>query len=194
MDVAIALILTYKYAILFPLAVIEGPILTVICGFLASLGIFDLVYLYPLFVVGDTVGDSLNYALGRYGTHGILRRYGERLGMTAERQANLGSLYEEHFVKTVFASKLIHGLGFLGLIAAGSLRLPYGRFVMTCGLVSLLQAGGLLLLGYFFGHAYTQIGTYLNYYAATVSAVVVLIFFTWWLHGKRARQGVEVEQ
>jgi len=38
----IQLLLTYKYLILFPMALIEGPIITIIAGFIASLGYLNL--------------------------------------------------------------------------------------------------------------------------------------------------------
>ena len=38
----ISWLLAYRYAILFPLVIIEGPIVTILAGFLASLGQFNL--------------------------------------------------------------------------------------------------------------------------------------------------------
>ena len=35
-------LLQYKYVFLFPAVVIEGPIITIVAGFLASLGFFNV--------------------------------------------------------------------------------------------------------------------------------------------------------
>ena len=71
-------------------------------------------------------------------------------------------------------SKLIHGIGFVGLVAAGASHVPYKRYFQTCALISCIQSLVMLLIGIFFGHAYTIIGKYLNYYAAFVSIIFLL--------------------
>lgn len=72
-------------------------------------------------------------------------------------------------------SKLVHGIGFTGLVAAGAIRVPYKKYFKTCATISVIQSFVMLMLGILFGHAYVVIGKYLNYYAAFVS-VLALIF------------------
>jgi membrane protein DedA with SNARE-associated domain len=40
----------YKYVVLFPIMVVEGPIITVLAGFLASLGSLNLLAAYSIVV------------------------------------------------------------------------------------------------------------------------------------------------
>ena len=68
---------TYKYLFLLPLAIIEGPIVAIIVGFLTTLKVFDTYISYAILVVGDVIGDSSLYALGRWGTS-LLHRHGSR--------------------------------------------------------------------------------------------------------------------
>ena len=56
----------YGYAALLPLAIIEGPAVTVFAAFLAAQGVFDVVGVYAIVVLGDLVGDVLHYAVGRW--------------------------------------------------------------------------------------------------------------------------------
>ena len=56
----------YGYAALLPLAIIEGPAVTVFAAFLAAQGVFDVVVVYAIVVLGDLVGDVLHYAVGRW--------------------------------------------------------------------------------------------------------------------------------
>lgn len=63
----IQLLLTYKYIILIPLSIIEGPIVTVICGFLVTLKFFNPFLVYVVMVLGDIVGDGLIYYMGYSG-------------------------------------------------------------------------------------------------------------------------------
>jgi len=83
--------------------------------------------------------------------------------------------FRENHKKAIIMSKLVHGLGFTGLIAAGASHVPYTRYFKTCALISIIQSFVLLLIGIFFGHAYVVIGKYLNYYAAGVSVVVLVV-------------------
>jgi len=63
----IELLLTYKYIILIQLSIIEGPILTVVCGFLVTLNVFDPIVVYVVMVLGDIAGDGLIYYIGYSG-------------------------------------------------------------------------------------------------------------------------------
>ena len=49
----------YKYWLIFPIMVLEGPIITVISGFLVSLGTLNAFVAYPLLFFGDLLGAAL---------------------------------------------------------------------------------------------------------------------------------------
>ncbi len=163
----IGLLETGGYILLFPIAIMEGPIVSVIAGFLVSLGIFNLFIVYAIIVVGDILGDAFWYLLGRYGGHwkytqpikNFFKLTPERIEQTRER-------FHTHRYKMMMASKLIHGVGSAGLFTAGLVRVPYMTFASTCLVVTLAQAAFFVGLGYFFGEAYEVIGRYLDYFAA----------------------------
>ena len=68
MDHIFSLLHDYGYYVLFPLAVVEGPILAVIAGFLCATGIMNPFLVYLFIVSGDIVGDSVCYFAGRSGS------------------------------------------------------------------------------------------------------------------------------
>ena len=166
----ISLLLTYKYIILIPLAIIEGPIVTVICGFLVTLKVFNPFAVYGVMVLGDIVGDGIIYYLGYSG-----KRFLKYFKITEEKLEKAKTYFHENHKKAILMSKLVHGIGFTGLIAAGASHVPYKRYFKTCTLISIIQSAIMLLIGILFGHAYVQIGKYLNYYAALASVVVFVI-------------------
>ncbi|MDP2594270.1 MAG: DedA family protein [bacterium] len=172
MDDVIHLLETYKYLILFPLAIIEGPILTVIAGFLVSLGVMNIYIVYAIIVLGDVIGDALYYGLGRFGS-GFLHRHGHWVGITSDRLERTKVLYHTHHFKSVVLSKVVYGVGLIGMVVAGSLKMPYKRFMLAAFLVSLVQSAILIIIGIFFGYAYVQIEQYLNEYAAIASVIVL---------------------
>ncbi len=63
----IRFLIRYKYQVLFPITVIEGPIITIVSGFLVSRGY--LSFASTLFVVlsGDLLSDSFLYGVGKFG-------------------------------------------------------------------------------------------------------------------------------
>ena len=63
----IQLLITYKYLVLVPLAIFEGPIITVICGFFVRTGFFNPFFVYTIMVIGDVIGDGLIYFMGYSG-------------------------------------------------------------------------------------------------------------------------------
>lgn len=168
-SVVLQLLLTYKYLILIPISIIEGPIISVICGFLVTLGIFNFFLVYVIMVIGDILGDAGIYYIGYKGKK-LLRIF----RVNEEKLEKAKSYFDDNHKKAIFASKLAHGIGFTGLIAAGAAHISYKRYFKTCALISLVQSFIMLMLGVLFGHAYVQIGKYLDYYAAIVSVLVLI--------------------
>ena len=167
-------ILAYKYLILLPLSIIEGPFLAVICGFLVVGKILNPWIVFPILLAGDIIGDALLYYAGRTGK-GVLRFF----KVKEENLEEAKKYFANNHHKALIMSKLIHGLGFTGLLAAGAVRVPYKKYFITCATVTLVQSAILLALGVLFAGAYMQIAKYLDYYAATVSAIfaVIIIWF-----------------
>ena len=178
MSQIILLLIKYRYFILFPLSIIEGPILTVIAGFLVTMGYFNPFVVYPIVVIGDMLGDSLFYVIGRWSSGPFMRRFGPKIKMTPKRTEQVRNYFHKNHKKALIFSKLVHGVGSAGLLIAGGLKVPWRRFVITCGIVTIIQSVILLFLGILFGHAYDQIAAYLNYYAAggTLLALIVATY------------------
>jgi len=169
----IQLLLTYKYLILIPFSIVEGPILMIICGFLVTLGILNPILVYAIIVMGDVVGDLFQYYLGYYG-----KRFLPYFKITDKKLEETEKYFTNNYKKAIVMSKVVYGIGFVGLVAGGAMHLPFGRYFKTCLAVSLVQYFIFLIIGIFFGQAYVQIEKYLNYYAAIASviALVVLLF------------------
>lgn len=181
METIIPLLEHYKYAILLPLAIIEGPIIMVIAGFLVTLGLMNAFFVYVIVVAGDIVGDSLAYGVGRWGGSWI-HRLGAKIGITSEKIREAREFFNTRHTKAIVMSKLIHGVGVAGLIAAGTLKIPYLRYLRSCLFVSLPQTGLLLIIGVFFGHAYVQIEKYFSGFAAVISATALITGFVFILY------------
>lgn len=172
-------LMEYRYLILFPISVIEGPIVTIIAGFFVSLKIFNVFAVYIIVAAGDALGDSIIYAIGRSGGEKFLRRFGLHFGLTEKKIQDVKAYFDLHKHKAIALSKLIHGLGMAGLFAAGSLKIPYPRYIGICFLVTIVQSSVYMTIGIFFGQAYIKLSQYLDYFSAAtiiIGLALLLIF------------------
>jgi membrane protein DedA with SNARE-associated domain len=129
--------------------------------------------------LSDALGDWMYYALGRFGAP-LVHRWGYYIGVSPARIEKARRYFFANHFKMVAASKLIHAGGVVGIVAAGTIKLPFTKWALQCLAISIFQTGILFVLGIFFGHAYDKIGQYLNYYAAG-TAVLVLLGATYFL-------------
>lgn len=166
----VELLLTYKYLILIPLSIVEGPILMIVCGPLIMLGVLNPLLVYLIIVFGDIVGDFAQYYIGYYG-----KKFLPYFKITEEKLEKAKTYFNENYKKAIIMSKVVYGIGFTGLVAAGALHIPFGRYFKTCGLVSLVQYAIWFVVGILFGNMYLMIEKYLNYYAAIASVIALII-------------------
>jgi len=173
MSSILVLLIKYKYLILLPVAILEGPFAAIIAGFLASSNVFNIFVVYVIIVLGDMIGDSFYYFLGRLSGSSVVK-HGRHIGVTHEKLENAKKYFANYHHKALVISKLAYGIGISGLVAAGVLKISYKKFMKTCLFIALIQSAFLLSMGFLFGHAYLQIGNYFNVYAKIVSAIIFI--------------------
>lgn len=187
LDQVVSLLQVYGYILLFPLAIIEGPIVTIIGGLFVTMGIFNPFIVYAIAVVGDIVGDSFWYAVGRFGGGPITHFIERVLGIKQETIQNAKHRMERNRFKTTMLFKFSTGIGFAGFIAAGIVRVSYPLFVVACLIVTLVQAAVFLTVGILFGSAYETIGQYFDYVAEGVIALAVVGLLVWYVRYRAKR-------
>lgn len=180
---ALQLLLQYKYLILFPIVVIEGPIITVIAGFAVSMGYMDFYMTYAVAVAGDVTGDAIYYAIGRFGREKFLTKWGKYIGLNPQRVIHVEKHFEKHGSRTLFLGKMAHGIGAIFLVAAGMVQMPFIKFISANMIATLLKSLGLLFIGFYFGQAITKINSILEFISIlsiSVGIIIILVFFTYY--------------
>jgi membrane protein DedA with SNARE-associated domain len=162
----------------------EGPIITIIAGFLVSLGQMNFYIAYILAVAGDLIGDTMYYCLGRWGGRKYLARWIKYTGLTEERLTHLEGYFSRHAGKTLVATKFTQGIGFAVLTAAGLAKVPYRKFIFYNLLPTIPKSFTLLLVGFYYGKAYLKINEYLNYASFAVFSLVFFYFLIYFLGRK----------
>ncbi|MFZ2621287.1 MAG: VTT domain-containing protein [Minisyncoccia bacterium] len=174
MQPTFTLLLHYSYFILFPIAVFEGPIISIIAGLLVSTGQMNFLLVILIIMFADIIGDTMYYSLGRWGGK-LVHKFGHKIGITHTRLEKTKVYFHENHNKAVVTSKIAHGVGPIGLVLAGILKVPYIRYIRMCFYVTFVQSLILTSVGMLFGHAYVLIDKYLNYFAASVSVGVLTV-------------------
>ena len=179
----IALIEQYGYAIILPIAIVEGPIVTLISGFLVSLGLLNAFLVFCVLVIGDLIGDTIFYALGKWGGVKFLRRWRKYLHISEAHIEQMVEYFAVRGWKILLASKT-QAVGSVVLFSAGVAKMPYNKFIKyniigTVPKVLILEA-----VGFYGGASFAVLNKYVNGVAAVFSVVAILVVA--WMFYNRA--------
>ncbi|HUC95191.1 MAG TPA: VTT domain-containing protein [Candidatus Saccharimonadales bacterium] len=165
------LLFTYSYLILFPLVVVEGPIVTIIAGFLVSLGFMDFIPTYLTIVSGDLVGDFVYYSAGRWWLNKTYKGVLNFFSIDMKIVRKLETAIKKRKGPFLFFGKLSHAVGGIILFAAGSAEIPLKEFLWFNFLATLPKSLILIAVGYYFGSTVSNFKKYLDF---TVLGLFVL--------------------
>ncbi len=172
---ALAFLEYYKYWIVFPIAVFEGPIIIIISGFLVYLGVLKLYIVYPLLVLADTIGDSALHFVGKYWRRSPrIKKFANYFGYTDSSEEFLVKHFEKHKAKTFLIGKFSHGLGRSVIIAGGIAGVRYMEFLFYSIVGTVMKTILLMTVGYYVGSSYQKIDGYLQIVSFTVISLAIL--------------------
>lgn len=152
-------LLAYRYPIILPLAVVEGPVVMLLSGILIRAGLFDFWPVYLLLLIGDLIGDVGWYWVGRHGGRRFIEKYGGLVSVTNERIEQVERFFQTHHTRILFISKITMGFGFAiaTLMAAGASRIPFRKYLLINFIGGFIWTGILIAIGYFLGNFYVTI-------------------------------------
>jgi len=163
---------------------------TLISGFLVSLGKMSFWIAYPLIMIADLTSDTLYYLLGRGGKRPV-QRWGRYLGLTTARVEKLERYFHRNAGKTLVLGKLAHGFGGPILVAAGLAHMPYKKFLFYNSAATIPKSLLLMVLGFYAGAAYLKFSQYFNevalFFLILGLASPVLYFIIPWVFRKLVR-------
>jgi membrane protein DedA with SNARE-associated domain len=170
----------YKYWVIFPIAVIEGPIITIISGFLVNSGVLSGILAYSILVVADVLGDTVYYFTGRFWrSSNWVKRLMGFFGYDENTEAFLEEHFRKHKFKTFLIGKFTHGIGGMIEIASGIAGISFWQYLFTSFVTTLPKSLVLITIGYYAGVYYEKINGYFQNFAfITIGLVIVFIFFT----------------
>jgi membrane protein DedA with SNARE-associated domain len=176
----IGLLGEYGYWVILPIAVIEGPAITMVAGALVAAGQMNGVTAAILLILADLVGDALYYSLGRFGHGPVARRLTKWAKVTPEKLAKLQQTFRDNDWKLILIGKT-QGLGSIILYFAGASHMPFGRY-MVLNLIGtapkVILFGG---IGYFLGKGVMSSTHYIDLISGAMfgGAALILIGLYW---------------
>lgn len=185
---AVHLIIAYRYWILIPLSLIEGPITAFIAATLAAAGYFNIWALVALFFARDIGMDAAYWSAGRFGWQNrSVEKLLAKIHVHEEQLDKVKTLWEERPFRTILIGKLAYGLAITFIMVVGMVKIPLSKFYKYSVWVTALQFGALLSLGYFFGNALgaNLAGTIEHAQMAIGGAAAAILL--WYLLGRSMR-------
>ncbi|PIW93196.1 MAG: hypothetical protein COZ87_02700 [Candidatus Moranbacteria bacterium CG_4_8_14_3_um_filter_43_15] len=175
----------WGYPLMLLLMTLEGPIITIISAFLASLGYFNIFIVFGLSVLGDVLGDIVLYFIGYFGGHKILLKAEKFLKIKESVIEKLREKFRQNGAKIIFYVKSTTGLCYITFILAGTTRMKLSKFVKYSILGGLFWSSFLVIVGYFFGYAAEQISEYIKYAGYIILTGAVMFFIGLTLYKKK---------
>ena len=172
----------WGYIALFLIILVEasglplpGESLLIAAGIMAGQGALDIWGVMLAAWAGGTLGDNIGYGLGhRYG-RGLAERYGHYVGLTPERFRIVEEDFRRHGPPIVLIARFVLVLRQVAGFAAGTLGLPWWKFLFFNASGAALWTGAYSGGAYLFGQG---IDRYLNdspwAYVAIAAVFVVL--------------------
>ncbi|MDD5721131.1 MAG: DedA family protein [Candidatus Pacebacteria bacterium] len=172
----ISLILSLKYLILFPIVVLEGPLVMMVSGFLVKLGYLNFLYTYLVLVMGDLFGDILWYELGNVFGMRFVNKFGKFFNVAEQNILKVKKIFHKHSAKILFISKITMGFGFslVTLITAGLVKIPIKKFIFWNALGELVWVAVLMSIGFYLGNFYLKVDSFLG--KLGILSLIVIIF------------------
>ncbi len=155
--------MTYPYAVMFVLTVLEGPVAMVTSGMLVAAGVMSFALAALLVVAADVAADSAYFFAGRLARRGAadgrVNRLLARVGAPAERRARLEASVQRRLARIMLGAKVFDTAAIPVIAAAGGAGIPYRRFLAWNLVFTVPKATLLLLVGALVGE---RVRPYLN--------------------------------
>ncbi len=167
---------------------VPGETVLIAAAVYAGAGRLNVVAVGLIAFAAAVVGDNIGYAIGRFGGHELIERYGRYVLLTPARVQRAEAFFGRHGGKIVTVARFIEGLRQANGIIAGLSRMHWARFLAFNALGAALWVGTWVSIGYFagshIGTLYTTI-TNVGLYLLIAAAVLIAGRIGWHLLRRR---------
>lgn len=183
-----ALIRDYGLLVIAPLALLEGPLVSVASGYLAKAGLVPLQRVFAVLVLADLAGDLVLYWIGRQGRAGLALPWLARIGVTRRRLSGALRAFRRNGGRLLVLGKLTHSAGFAVLLAAGMARMPVARFLVLNTVATVPKTAACVAVGWWFGAVTDRVGHWLAGGALLVLGFGLVLSVLYFRHRREVRK------
>ncbi len=173
----LGLIIQYKYYIIVPATLFEGPVVMLVSGFLVKLGYLSLIPAYIFLMIGDFLGDILWYCVGYFFGEKFVRKYGKYVSVSEQNIESVKRLFNKYHTSILLISKLTMGFGFaiVTLITAGLVKIPFRKYVVLNAVGEFIWTAILMSVGFGLGKFYLTIDSILGKIVTVASFIIIVL-------------------
>lgn len=154
---------------------VPGETVLITAAFFAGLGHLNILLVALIGFAGAVLGDNIGFAIGHFGGHPLIERYGRYILLTPERIGKAERFFNRQGGKIIVIARFVEGLRQANGLIAGLSEMGWFIFLLFNMLGAALWVGLWTTVGYYGG---SHIGTFLRYEAYfTVAVLLVLLGF-----------------
>jgi membrane protein DedA with SNARE-associated domain len=163
---------------------VPGETMLIAAALYAGTGHLNVWLVAVVGFAAAVLGDNIGYVIGRKGGRRLIERFGRYVFVTPTRLDRAEAFFEKHGGKVVTIARFVEGLRQLNGVIAGTVEMPWRRFLFFNAIGAALWVAAWTSLGYFAGSHVATISRDFAYFAAgaVVVAVAVLV---WHLRKRR---------
>src|SRR4051794_6595492 len=164
---------------------LPGETMLIAASLYAGAGHLNIWLVGLVAFLAAVLGDNIGYLIGRKGGRRLVERYGKYIFVTSQRLDRAEAFFERRGGVVVMFARFIEGLRQLNGIIAGTVEMPWKKFLLFNALGAALWVATWTSLGYLAGSHVETIARYFTYFA--IAAGVLMLAFVGW-HLRRRRQ------
>lgn len=168
---------------MFPIVVLEGPIVTIIAGFLASKNYMDFWISYFISIIANIFADTIYYYIGKYSKNKFTRKLARKIGINESKSIRIQENIKKNVGKTLIIGKLAYVVTIPIIVACGTIKVPILKFIFYSTIGTSLISFIMILIGFYLGNALNEINSILNF----ISAIIILTIFIFIMHIARKK-------
>jgi membrane protein DedA with SNARE-associated domain len=162
-----------------------GETLLVTAAVGASTGAINIYLLLLVAWVGAVIGDNIGYAIGYYGGHHLMVRYGGRIGVTHERLRQVEVFFDRYGGWVIVFARFFVILRQFNGIVAGTLEMHWLHFLALNALGAALWVGFWGMLAFWLGKGVMTYLDELHRYMPEIAAMGLILLvgggsYLWW--------------
>jgi membrane protein DedA with SNARE-associated domain len=171
----------YGYWIAVPIMIIEGPIITLVMGALASFGYFNPVAVAVFGFTADLVSDTFWYWSGYHGGDRVLARLKIPQSEDNKTLQRMKDRFESHPGKIFFGAKVLPGITSTTMVLAGAVKTNYLKVLRYSVWGGMIWSAALTGIGYFFGRRAAGLNQLLSRAGIVFFILLALfLFYEFW--------------